>query len=91
MPRFHFNVHDGFVRPDRKGKDLPDLKAARGEAIRLAANLLEEDADRVSLGEVWYMEVTDCRGLVLFRLDLHVSQPAGEAARTSSKTSFSSH
>lgn len=75
MPRFHFNVHDGFVRPDPKGKELPDLKAARREAIRLAGSILEEDADRVSLGEVWYMEITDDRGSVLFHLDFRVQLP----------------
>ena len=72
MPRFHFNVHDGFVRPDPKGEELPDLKAARREAIRLAGSILEEDADRVLLGEVWYMEITDDRGSVLFHLDFRV-------------------
>lgn len=75
MPQYHFNVFDGFVRPDHKGQDLKDLKAARREAIKVAGGILEEDADRVSLDEVWYMEVTDDKGNVLFHLQFRVSEP----------------
>ena len=73
MPRYFFNVHDGRNMPDPNGTELPDPGAARQEAIRFAGRLLDEDADRIGLGEDWQMEVTDERGLLLFRLDFHVT------------------
>ena len=36
MPRYHFNVHDGVSLPDRDGVELPNLPAARKEAVRYA-------------------------------------------------------
>ena len=32
MPRYFFNVIDGFSKPDRDGLELPDIAAARREA-----------------------------------------------------------
>jgi hypothetical protein len=72
MPRYHFNVFDGLGTPDFDGTELPNRQAARREAIRLAGALLEQEAERLRLGEDWRMEVTDHMGLILFRLDFIV-------------------
>ena len=44
------------------------------EAIRLAGAIVRDDARRIAVGEDWRMEVTDERGLILFRLDFTVLQ-----------------
>ena len=72
MPRYHFNVHDGIEIPDEVGVDLPDINFARREAIRYAGTLLEEAANRESLGEEWRLDVTDASGAVLFSLSFMV-------------------
>ena len=74
MPRFHFNVYDGVELLDDKGVELPDTNFARREAIRYAGTLLEDGANKGSLGNEWRMEVTTDSGLVMFRLDFQVSE-----------------
>jgi hypothetical protein len=69
VPRYYFNVHDGVSPPDRIGTELPDLKTAHREAIRLAGELLVDHADWFWSGQTWRMEVAGSAGLVLFRLD----------------------
>jgi hypothetical protein len=77
MPRFHFNVHDGVSKLDKKGTVLPDWQAARIEAVRLAGDILKHEAQRVALGEDWRLEVTDHAGLILFQMTfLVVASPA---------------
>jgi hypothetical protein len=79
MPRYHFNVFDGRSPADVAGRELPTIQDARGEAIRLSGALLEADGHRIQLGEDWRMEVTDDRGLILFRLDFTVMEaPAAQ-------------
>lgn len=73
MPRYHFNTHDGQVSIDELGTELPDEMAARYEAIRMAGKILDDDKRRLATGGDWFMEVTDRHGLVLFRLDFHVT------------------
>ena len=68
MPRFHFNVHDGTNIPDVEGAELPNLDAARREAVKLSGALLRDHADQFWTGEQWTMDVTDERGLILFSL-----------------------
>lgn len=76
MPRFFFHVHDGANIPDKEGTELGDWRNAQHEAIKLAGRVIADDAKRLRLGEDWSMEVTDETGLVLFRLDFHVSGSA---------------
>jgi hypothetical protein len=72
MPRFYFHVHDGVSELDREGTELPDWEEARLEAIRQTGAILRDEAWHIALGEDWRMEVTDERGLLLFRLDFTV-------------------
>ena len=76
VPRFHFNIFDGVNSLDRQGTELTDWQAARLEAIRLAGEVLRDEAKRIAVGEDWRMEVTDGTGLVLFRLDFNVMETA---------------
>ena len=69
MPRFFFNVYDGVSSIDDTGTELADWKEARIEAIRLSGAIFTDDAQQIALGEDWHIEVTDERGLILFRFD----------------------
>ena len=72
MPRFHFNVYDGVSFVDREGQELAGWDEARLEAIRQSGDIIKNEAKRIALGEDWRMEITDERGLVLFRLDFTI-------------------
>ncbi|GJE77007.1 MULTISPECIES: DUF6894 family protein [Methylorubrum] len=76
MPRYYFHIHDGHSIIDKDGMVLADTSEARRKAIRISGQYLDNDADVVSLGEEWRMEVTDERGLILFRLDFVVTDAA---------------
>lgn len=69
VPRIFFNVYDGVGSRDDTGTELTDWKDARIEAIRLAGAIFSDEAQRIALSEDWHLEVTDDRGLVLFRFD----------------------
>ena len=72
MPRYHFNVYDGYSTHDRDGMQLADVHEARREALRLAINLLDDEAASGRLGDDWRMEVTNEAGGLLFRIDFIV-------------------
>ena len=69
VPRYFFHVYDGYSTTDTEGTELPDWHSARREAIRLAGQILNDEADKLLLGEGWRMEVTDVAGHTLFQLD----------------------
>ena len=46
MPRYFFNIRDGYdVDEDEEGIELPDLEAARAEALATVEELRDELAD----------------------------------------------
>lgn len=68
MSRFFFHVRDGADYVDLQGTELPDLDAARHEAVRFAGTLLIEKPDTFWAAGEWTMRVTDHRDLTLFQL-----------------------
>lgn len=76
MPRYHFNVYDGDTTLDRDGTQLLGPDEARRESIRLASELLRSQAARSRIGEEWRVEVTDGRGMILFRIDILMRESA---------------
>jgi hypothetical protein len=65
MPRYYFHLKDGRLSLDDYGIDLPDLGAARKEAVRYSGEVLRDGAHTTLWnGEPWNLWVTD--------------QPAGE-------------
>ncbi|UIY45583.1 DUF6894 family protein [Methylobacterium radiotolerans] len=54
---------------DDTGAELADWQEARIEAIRLADQIFRDEAQRITFGPDWRIEVADERGLVLFRFD----------------------
>ena len=82
LPRYHFHVHDGSTRVDADGTDLPDLQAARREALKRAGAIIGDAGARADFGEEWRLEVTDHAGLMLFRMDFVVAaSPAAAHSR----------
>ncbi|WP_438617100.1 DUF6894 family protein [Methylobacterium brachythecii] len=51
MPRYFFNLYDGVVRSDLDGIDLPNLGAARLEAVGFAALVLKDYAKDIIKGD----------------------------------------
>ena len=68
MPRYFFNVYDGYSSLDQDGTEFPDIYTAQNEAIRLSGEILREEGGRFWNGTEWRLEVTDVSGVVLFVL-----------------------
>jgi hypothetical protein len=60
MPRFYFHVCNGtgFV-PDEEGQELPDVDAARREAVRSARSIMASDVQRGMLDLSSFIEIED--------------------------------
>ena len=67
MPRYFFNIHDGTSFIDKQGTELPDLMAARREAIQTSAKMLKDSADYWD-GTEWRMDVLNEAQEVVLRL-----------------------
>jgi ABC-type taurine transport system substrate-binding protein len=59
MPRYYFHIDDDRFDLDRVGVELPDLKAARDEAVGAAGQILGNGAAKsLWTGKTWRMWVT---------------------------------
>jgi hypothetical protein len=70
VPRYFIDLHDGanLVR-DREGFDLPDLSAARTQAVRILTRLAQGLADPMERQD-YVLAVRDDQGAVRLRLRL---------------------
>ena len=57
MPRYFFDIRDGEYLRDEVGTDLPDIEAARVQAVVLSGGLLQERPSKIWDGEEWRLEV----------------------------------
>jgi hypothetical protein len=72
MPRFFFRARKGEdLLPDPEGTDLPDLAAARAEAVASFQQLAPERAHGGSLSDVQTLEISDEAGQVLAIVSFH--------------------
>jgi hypothetical protein len=69
MPRYFLHVcnGNGFVQ-DEEGIELPDLDAARLEAMRSARSIMASDVQRGILDLSSFIEVEDCDGKLVLTL-----------------------
>ena len=81
MPRFFFHVCDGEDYVDLQGTELPDLTAARQEAVRFAGSLLAEHHERFWATGEWRLRVADERDLTLFDLTFFAVDAAATMGR----------
>lgn len=82
MPRFFFHRTDGGIDPDQEGTEMPDLDAARIEAVRFAADSVKESPELVWSGSTFRIEVSDETGMLLSTvIVLEIEAPAARGIR----------
>lgn len=62
MPHYFFNTSNGSPHIDDAGMDLPDIDAARREAVRYGGSLLVDDPNMVMHDSGLRIEVIDTTG-----------------------------
>ncbi|WP_447929654.1 DUF6894 family protein [Sphingopyxis fribergensis] len=62
MPHYYFNTTNGSPHVDDAGMDLPDIYAARREAIRYGGSLLSDDPEMVMHDNGLCIDVVDEAG-----------------------------
>lgn len=77
MPRYYFHIEDGRKIMDKEGTVLPDVKAARVEAIATGGTMPRHTASYWD-GTEWRMNVTDDGGATVFtlRFSAEIPEPA---------------
>ena len=76
MARYYFNVKDGNSLNDHEGVELPDISAAREEALQTTAGLLRDSGSDIWVLPEWSMHVTDASGKEV--ITLRLSAKSGE-------------
>ena len=72
MPRYFFNIRDGYdVDEDEEGVELPNVEAARAEALATVEELRDELRDA---GDI-ELEITDETGRCLLTVPFFRAQP----------------
>jgi len=80
MPRYFFHIDNGEFVPDPTGTELPDLDAARLEAVRAAGEMIIEAKESFWEHQTpWNMHVTDGGRRLLFTLQFATKVPSGDA------------
>ncbi|TXN19964.1 hypothetical protein [Methylobacterium sp. WL9] len=77
MPHYFFDIHDGIHVHDNEGKELPDLEAAKAEAIRLAGGFATRPAMLGEDGGAMVVVIRDAPDSVVLnvRLVFNVEEP----------------
>lgn len=66
---YYFNVENAIgLIPDEEGRELPDLEAARAEAIKGARSILADDVLKGNLDLRARIDITDGDGKILLSL-----------------------
>lgn len=76
MPFFNFEVRTESHVLLTEGAELTDKDAARVEAARRIGELLTDQASRLWADEMWQMDVTDQRGLILYVINVTAMKTA---------------
>lgn len=82
MPRYFLHVDTGEFIPDASGTELPDLSAARREAVRCRRDDRRRAAFVWEHMTPWNMHVTDSDDRLLFTLQFGAKIPSEEALFT---------
>ncbi len=62
MPRYFFHVYDDIIAEDEEGTELPNLAAARLNALRGARDLIAEQVSRGYIVRSHWIDVVDEQG-----------------------------
>jgi len=69
LPHFHFHVHDHLgLTHDSDGRELPDIEAARHEAVKGVRSILGDEVSRGLIDLRGRIEVADPDGKVLLAI-----------------------
>ncbi|MBA4094575.1 MAG: hypothetical protein C0489_10870 [Candidatus Accumulibacter sp.] len=71
MSLYYFNFTDGRAIDDTVGTELPDVRAAKVEAINLLSAMLRRNGENFWRHDEWRIEVQDAQHLTMFCI--HVS------------------
>ena len=74
MPRFFFDFADGQRDPDIEGVELPDIQAARYEAVKLAASHLRDNPNELFTTGMWRVELRGEARDLLSSVSVHYVQ-----------------
>lgn len=74
MPNYHFNLANHERIEDDEGTELPDLQAARIQAVVFAADYLHDTPELVWDGRRFSVEVTDDEGQMLFAIRIEAEE-----------------
>jgi len=80
--RFFFHAEDGQAFPDHTGTELPGPEAARVEAVRIAAQLLERSPEEFWKDRTLRVVCADDGGLTLFSIEVLAVVAAASPAAT---------
>ena len=83
MPRYFFDVDDAGSFKDRDGIELPDLAAAREEAVKHFGEVLLDHAGDFTGCKEWQLTVSDHRGLTLLMFSFFMGESAAVKAMSS--------
>ena len=76
MPVYYFNVKDSVDYTDEKGVELPDLAAAKEEAVNHFGEVLQARGEAFTGRSEWQVTVTDDRRLVLLTFTFSMTESA---------------
>lgn len=69
MPRYFFHIHNGTgLTEDQEGRELPDIAAAREEAVSGIRSIVSEEARGGQLDLAGRIEVFDAAGRAVLTL-----------------------
>ena len=68
MPRFYFNLYDDVIARDLEGVELPNLAAARLNALTGARDIISEQVRRGYFVRSHWIDVTDEAGATVLHL-----------------------
>lgn len=81
MPRYYFHAKDVAEFRDEDGIELPDLAAAREEAVAHFGEMLQTNAGAFNGRNDWQITVTDHRGLTLLTFSFFMGMsPAAQGS-----------
>ncbi|GAC1335260.1 MAG: hypothetical protein NVSMB26_19420 [Beijerinckiaceae bacterium] len=75
MPRYFFNVENHPDQPDATGLELPDIDAAKSEAIHAIGTLLIDSKAHLWNDGRWIMRVKDEAGRDVLNLQFLAVEP----------------
>jgi hypothetical protein len=73
VPRYYFHTDNGHSMRDREGVELPDLDAARFEAVCALGEILRERVDEFWRDGSLRLCVADVDGLTLFLVEVNAT------------------